>query len=106
VAAPEPAPGGEPKPQEPASAEQTKPDDLKKVEGIGPKVAGLLNGIGIETFTQLAGAEVDQIRAVLRQASLPMIDPSSWPEQASLAAQGKWEELAELQDALKGGRSA
>ena len=33
-----------------------------------------------------------------------MIDPSTWPEQASLAAAGEWDALQALQDELKGGR--
>ena len=29
----------------------------------------------------------------------------SWPEQAQLASDGKWDELKELQDKLDGGRA-
>ena len=82
------------------------PDDLKKMEGIGPKVASILNLDGIETFSQLATTEVVHLRDLLDGAKLPMIDPSSWAEQAALAAEGKWEELSALQDELKGGRKA
>ena len=33
-----------------------------------------------------------------------MHDPTSWPDQAKLAAEGRWDELKELQDILQGGR--
>ena len=31
-------------------------------------------------------------------------EPETWPEQAKLAAAGKWDELAVLQERLTGGR--
>jgi len=33
-----------------------------------------------------------------------MHDPSTWPKQAELAAKGKWDQLAILQDELSGGK--
>ena len=33
-----------------------------------------------------------------------MMDPTTWPQQAQLAADGKWDELDVLQDELDGGR--
>jgi len=33
-----------------------------------------------------------------------MHDPTTWPQQADLAANGKWDELKVLQDELNGGR--
>jgi len=81
-------------------------DDLKQVEGIGPKIEQLLNAAGIRTWAQLAGSESAQIREILRAAGerYRVHDPTTWPEQAGLAAAGKWEELAQLQDLLDGGR--
>mgnify|MGYP001457227878 CR=1 FL=1 len=32
------------------------------------------------------------------------MDEGSWPKQAALAAEGKWEELETLQDELVGGK--
>lgn len=87
-------------------AQPVEPDDLRKIEGIGPKVAGLLNEVGIASFAGLAASDLSSVREVLERARLPMIDPSTWAEQAALAAEGKWEELTALQDALKGGRRA
>jgi hypothetical protein len=35
---------------------------------------------------------------------ITIADPSTWPEQAGLAAAGRWSELEVLQEELKGGR--
>jgi hypothetical protein len=35
-----------------------------------------------------------------------MHTPTTWPQQAKLAADGKWDELKKLQDELKGGKKA
>jgi predicted flap endonuclease-1-like 5' DNA nuclease len=84
-----------------------QPDDLTLIEGIGPKISGLLQAAGITTFAQLAAAEVSRLRQLLMEAGLATLaDPTTWPEQASLAADGDWETLKALQDQLKGGRQA
>ena len=82
------------------------PDKLTKVEGIGPKVNELLNAAGIMTFADLAGTSVDKIKEVLTAAGsrYQMMDPTTWPQQSQLAADGKWDELDVLQDKLDGGR--
>lgn len=90
----------------PAPVAPATPDVLKKLEGIGPKVESILNGIEITTFAQLAEADVEKLREVLAAAKLQMMDPSSWSEQAALAAKGDWDALEKLQDELKGGRRA
>ena len=82
------------------------PDDLKIIEGIGPKIEKLLNEAGINTFAGLAKTEVTRLQQILLDAKLRIADPTTWPEQASLAAQGKMDELQALQDSLKGGRRA
>lgn len=83
-----------------------EPDDLTKVEGIGPKVQGLLNEAGIKTFAQLAAKSAEELDAIMDAAGsiYKAMDETSWPKQAALAAEGKWEELAKLQDELVGGR--
>ena len=78
-------------------------DDLKRIEGIGPRIAGVLVAAGICTYEQLAGTSVQQLRQALRGAQV-RANPSSWPEQARLAADGRWEDLQLLQHQLKGGR--
>lgn len=86
-------------------AEPPTPDDLKRIEGIGPKISSLLQGAGIITFAQLAESSVDRLKQIVDAAGLSSIaNPSTWPEQAALAAAGKWDELEALQDELKGGR--
>ena len=82
----------------------TMPDDLKIVEGIGPKVQGVLNGIGIYSFKQLAEADLAAVRSALEVAGYRYMDPRSWPEQAALAADGRWDELKIMQENLKAGR--
>jgi len=90
----------------PAPKADAKPDKLTKVEGIGPKVNSLLNAAGIMTFSDLAGTSADRIKEILSEAGsrYQMMDPTTWPQQAQLAADGKWDELDVLQDELDGGR--
>jgi len=81
-----------------------KPDDLTLIEGIGPKIASVLQAAGITTFHQLAGADLARVQKILDDQGLRLADPSTWAEQARLAADGKWEEFKALTDTLKGGR--
>ncbi len=84
--------------------EPAKPDDLTVIEGIGPKINQLLHDAGYHTYAQLANADMSQIDTLLRNANLRLADPSTWAEQAQLAANGEWDALETLQGALKGGR--
>ncbi len=83
-------------------------DDLTRIEGIGPKVAGLLNEQGIHSYARLAKAPPGKLHAILGAAGptyhLAETSADTWPEQARLAARGRWQELLTLQDELKGGR--
>jgi large subunit ribosomal protein L21 len=81
-------------------------DNLAKIEGIGPKVAKTLNDAGILTFEDLANTKVEDIQKILTDAGLRMMDATTWPEQARLAANGDWDALQTLQDNLSGGRKA
>ena len=89
---------------EPEKSEPTPPDDLKRIEGIGPKIASLLQNAGIATFAQLAATDVARLREILDAVNLRIANPTTWPEQAALAAAGNWEGLESLQSELKGGR--
>jgi large subunit ribosomal protein L21 len=82
-----------------------KADDLKKIEGAGPKAAEALVNAGYETFAKVAKATPEELSNVLSEASsrLARIVTETWPKQAKLAADGKWDELKELQDRLDGG---
>ena len=80
---------------------------MTKIEGIGPKIAGLLVAGGFSTYAGLGKADLSQLEAILEAAGsrYRLADPTTWPAQARLAAAGEWEELAELQDDLSGGRA-
>ncbi len=89
----------------PPAPDDLKLDDLKLIEGIGPKIAGILAGCDITTFAQLADTDVSRLKEIIAQAGLTALaDPSTWPQQAALAAAGKMDELETLQGQLKGGR--
>lgn len=85
-----------------------KPDDLKIIEGIGPKIAEILVAAGISTFAKLAATDVAKLREILDAAGSKFAahDPTTWPQQAKLAAEGKMDALKVLQDELQGGRAA
>ncbi|MBN2389359.1 MAG: hypothetical protein JXR84_01465 [Anaerolineae bacterium] len=82
-------------------------DNLQKIEGIGPKIAAILNAHDIHTFANLAEATVKALQEYLEEAGprYRLANPETWPVQARLAAEGKWEELDELQSKLKGGHA-
>ncbi len=81
-------------------------DDLKAIEGIGPKIESLLHKEGIKTWRDLSVAPVSRIQSILDNAGkrYALADPGTWPKQAELAADGKWEELEKYQDYLQGGK--
>lgn len=81
--------------------------DLKLIEGIGPKLESILNTAGIISFDQLAKANPTKVKAILETAGprYKMHNPTSWSQQAKLAAVGKMEELKALQAELKGGKA-
>jgi len=69
-----------------------KADDLKKIEGIGPKIAQTLNENGIVTFEDLSKADPKQIAEFIKDVRGNHV-PDTWPKQARLAADGKWDEF-------------
>lgn len=83
-----------------------KLDDLKIIEGVGPKIETLLKEGGLSTWAELAAAPVERIKEILDAAGprYQMHDPSTWPAQAKLAAEGNWDELKAYQESLSGGR--
>ena len=86
-----------------ATAKSTKKgDDLKKIEGIGPKIAETLVAAGIVTFADLAKAEPANISEIIAGVRGNHVT-DTWPKQAEMAAEGKWDELKEWQDKLDGG---
>jgi len=83
-----------------------KSDELEIIEGIGPKIAILLNDSSIFTFRDLAITPVYKIQEILENAGPQFArqDPSTWTQQAKLAAEGRWNELDKLKLHLIGGR--
>jgi len=91
-----------PKKAAPKKKAEGKPDDLKKIEGIGPKIASTLNEAGIITFKDLSKAKPADIAEIIKDVRGNHV-PDTWPKQAEMAAEGKWDELKEWQDKLDGG---
>lgn len=101
-----PAKKAEPKTEaKPAAKKATgKADDLKKVEGIGPKIAETLTAAGIATFAELAKTDAAKIAEIISDVRGNHVT-DTWPAQAQLAADGKWDELKKWQDELDGGKA-
>ena len=80
-------------------------NDLTVIEGIGPKINELFNNAGVKTFAQLSKQTILQMRKVLDDGGsrFRIANPSTWGQQAALAAENKWNELKKLQDNLSGG---
>ena len=88
--------------KEAAPKKAAKADDLKKIEGIGPKIAETLNNAGIATFAELAKTDAAKISEIISEVRGNHVT-DTWPKQAQMAADGKWDELKEWQDKLDGG---
>jgi len=80
--------------------------DIEIIEGIGPAIAALLRERGVGSFAALAQASPGALREILDShgPAYRIADPGTWPEQARLAADGRWDELKSLQDSLNAGR--
>lgn len=83
-----------------------KQDDLKVVEGIGPKIEGLFHSFDIKTWKALSDVSVAKCQEVLNSGGdrYRIHDPSSWPMQAKMCYEGKWEDLKKWQDKHKHGK--
>jgi large subunit ribosomal protein L17 len=81
-------------------------DDLVIIEGIGPKAAEVLNTAGITTFAELANTAAEKVKEILTssEARVGHLDPTTWAQQAQLAADGKMDELEELKAKLNNGK--
>jgi large subunit ribosomal protein L17 len=88
-------------------ATTTGADDLTIIEGIGPKAAEVLVAAGIVTFTDLVATSADKVKEILTASTARVghLDPTTWAQQAQLAADGKMDELKTLQDSLNGGKA-
>jgi large subunit ribosomal protein L17 len=81
-------------------------DDLTKIEGIGPKMAEVFTEAGLASFQALSEKTAEELKAILDAAegNFAAHDPGTWPEQAKMAAEGKWDDLKVWQDELDGGK--
>ena len=93
-----------PKKEAAPKAKPAKGDDLKKIEGIGPKIASTLAEAGIKTFADLAKAKPAKISEIIAEVRGNHVT-DTWPAQAKLATEGKWDELKKWQDELDGGKA-
>lgn len=82
-----------------------KKDDLTIVEGIGPKIQKLFHDQGVHTWYELSQCSVERCEEILRTGGdrFRQHTPTTWPQQAKLAFEGKWDELKAWQDELDGG---
>ena len=83
-------------------------DDFTHLAGIGQKISSILKNAGIKSFSKLAETDVKHINEILEKRNLSLLkktDPTTWPEQARIAAEGDWEALANLQKSMKTAKS-
>ena len=74
-------------------------DDLTVVIGIGPKIARLLMDHGITTWKALSETSPATITEILLKEGgerYRIHDPETWPHQALLLHEGRWDELRDL----------
>ena len=83
-----------------------KENDLTIVEGIGPKIQQLFHKNNIKTWKSLSNCSVAKCQKILDDAgeAYRIHNPGTWPKQARMAYEGKWEKLLKWQDELDGGR--
>lgn len=98
------------KPSKVKAAVKPKPvvvkDNLTKIEGIGKKIESLLYKNQIYSYKHLSKSTIKKLKEILTAAgnNFNTHNPGSWPKQAKLAAENKWEELENLQKKLIGGK--
>ena len=83
-----------------------KENDLTVIEGIGPKIQQLFHNNGVRSWKALAECNIERCQTILDSGgdAFKMHVPGTWPKQARLAYEGKWEKLLEWQDELDGGK--
>lgn len=90
-------------PAVPAYSQLFAADNLQIVEGVGPKMEELLKGAGYASWALLSEASFDALRKLLDEAGYQFANPHSWPRQAQLAHENKWDDLIEFQEFLSAG---
>lgn len=95
---------GEPAaPAVPAYSQLFAADNLQIIEGVGPKMEELLKGAGYTHWAELSEATFESLRSLLDGAGYQFANPHSWPRQARLAHENKWDDLIEFQEFLSAG---
>lgn len=87
------------------SPENIKTNDLKVVNGIGPKIAQMLINRGITTWKALSETSPSYLTAILHEDGgerFRIHNPESWPQQALLLHEGRWDEFRDLLERLEG----
>lgn len=76
--------------------------DLKIIEGIGPKIESILKEANINTWNDLSNCNSTKLQKILERTNpnYRVHNPSSWPLQAKLANESRWDELVEMQKAM------
>ncbi len=93
----------------PETSEETpagKQNDLLSVQGIDVKVKALLETEGIDSWGKLAKTSAAALKTILTEKgseAFATINPKSWPIQAQLLADGKWDAFASYTKYLIGG---
>jgi len=104
----EEAPAAKKEKAAPKKAAKAKGDDLTVIEGVGPKISEVLTAAGLADFASVAAKSAEELKAILvaagDQFNIAVTD--TWPQQAKLAAEGKFDELKKWQDELDGGKEA
>ncbi|MEO0681200.1 MAG: hypothetical protein AAF192_12395 [Pseudomonadota bacterium] len=75
-------------------------DDLKKIKGVGPKLEGVLNGLGFYHFDQIAAWTADEVAwvDVNLEGFRGRVSRDGWVEQAKLLATGGETEFSKRVD--------
>ncbi|MDA9129297.1 hypothetical protein N9J72_02365 [Candidatus Gracilibacteria bacterium] len=86
--------------------EKTPKDNLQMIEGVGPKIEKLMNKHGVRSFGDMVSSDVTGLEDILLAGGprYQVHSPTTWPDQARLAMQGKWSELEEYQAILNRGQ--
>lgn len=80
-------------------------DDLTVIEGIGPKISSLFIRKGVSTWKQLSECSLEKCQDILKSGGdqYSAHNPETWPKQAKLAHEDKWQQLHGWQNSLNGG---
>lgn len=79
----------------PPKTKSKKADNFKRIYGIGPELEKALHKAGIKSYKDLANTDVATLEQIVDKVN-PLLDPSSWPAQAALAADGNWDRFKKM----------